>query len=67
MVALSGTAHRGSTKVALITQYVNPSDSSNLEWWALYRGEDDMVYVQNHLRFYDRLGSDFSVADASRI
>jgi contact-dependent growth inhibition (CDI) system CdiI-like immunity protein len=56
----------GSTKVALITQYVNPSESSNLEWWALYRGENDMVYVQNHLRFYDQLGSDFSVADASR-
>ena len=56
----------GSTKVVLITQYVNPSESSNLEWWALYRGEDDMVYVQNHLRFYDQLGSDFSVADASK-
>ena len=38
----------GDTKVALITQYVNPGESSNLEWWALYRGENDVVYVQNH-------------------
>ena len=49
----------GETKVALITYYVNPAESSNLEWWALYRGEHDVVYVQNHLPFYDQLGSDF--------
>ena len=56
----------GETKVALITYYVNPAESSNLEWWALYRGEHDVVYVQNHLGFYDQLGSDFSVANANR-
>lgn len=56
----------GDKKVVLITQYVNPAESSHLEWWALYCGEDDMVYVQNHLRFYDQLGSNFSVADANR-
>lgn len=56
----------GETKVALITYYVNPAESSNLEWWALYRGEQDLVYVQNHLRFYDQLGSDFSVAKANK-
>ena len=56
----------GDKKVVLITQYVNPAHSSHLEWWALYRGEDDMVYVQNHLRFYDQFGSNFSVADANR-
>jgi hypothetical protein len=53
-------------KVVLITQYVNPAECSNLEWWALYRGNDDVVHVQNHLRFYNQLGSDFSVADASK-
>ena len=56
----------GETKVALITHYVNPVESSNLEWWALYRGEDGVVYVQNHLRFYDQFGSDFSVNDTNR-
>jgi hypothetical protein len=55
----------GDMKVTLITQYVNPAKSSNLEWWALYRGEHGLVYVQNHLRFNDQLG-DFSVADANR-
>ena len=55
----------GDKKVALITHYVNPAESSNLEWWALYRGEDDVVHVQNQLRFYDQLGSNFSVADAN--
>jgi CdiI N-terminal domain len=56
----------GEARVALITQYVNPSESSNLEWWALYRGEHDVVYVQNHLRFYEQLGSGFSVVEANR-
>lgn len=55
----------GEVKVALITQYLNPAESPNLEWWALYRGEGDVVYVQNQLRFYDQLGSDFSVPQAN--
>ena len=55
----------GDKKVVLITHYVNPTECSNLEWWALYRGEDDVVYVQNHLRFYDQLGSSFSVAEVN--
>lgn len=56
----------GDTKVALITQYLNPAESSNLEWWALYRGEDDAVYVQNQLRFCDHLGKEFSIAEAGK-
>jgi hypothetical protein len=56
----------GDKKVVLITYYVNPTESSNLGWWALYRGEYDVVYVQNHLRFYDHLGSSFSVAEANK-
>jgi hypothetical protein len=55
----------GEQKVALITSYVNPGDSSNLVWWALYRGQGDLVHVQNHLRLYDQLGDGFSVATAS--
>jgi len=56
----------GDRKVVLTTYYVNPAESSNLEWWALYRGDDDVVHVQNHLRFYNQLGSGFSIAEASR-
>jgi contact-dependent growth inhibition (CDI) system CdiI-like immunity protein len=50
----------------LITQYLNPAESSNLEWWALYRGEDDVVYVQSQLRFCDQLGKEFSIAEAGK-
>lgn len=28
----------GDQKAVLVTSYVNPSESSNLEWWALCRG-----------------------------
>jgi hypothetical protein len=55
----------GDRKVVLITHYVNPAESANLQWWALYRGQGDVVYVQNHLPWYDQLSRDFSVADAS--
>ena len=56
----------GDTKIVLMTQYLDPAESLNLEWWALYRGEDDVVYVQNQLRFCDQLGKGFSVAEASK-
>jgi len=56
----------GDTKIVLMTQYLDPAESLNLEWWALYRGEGDVVYVQNHLRFCDQLGKGFSVAEASK-
>ena len=55
----------GEQKVVLITSYVNPGESPNLVWWALYRGKADLMHVQNHLRFYDQLGSQFSVDTAS--
>ena len=56
----------GDTKIVLMTQYLDPAESLNLVWWALYRGEGDMVYVQNHLQFCDQLGKGFSVAEASK-
>jgi hypothetical protein len=46
----------GDTKVALITQYLNPAESSNLEWWALYRDEDDVVYSNSLRQELTRLG-----------
>ena len=56
----------GDKKTVLITQYLEPAESSNLEWWALYRGDDDLVYVQNQLRFCDQLGKGFTVAEANK-
>jgi hypothetical protein len=56
----------GDKKTVLITQYLNPTQPSNLEWWALYRGDDDVVYVQNQLRFCDQLAEGFTVAEANK-
>ena len=55
----------GEEKAVLITWYVNRRESSNLEWWALYRGKAGIVHVQNHLPWYDNLGPLFSVEQAS--
>jgi len=55
----------GADRAVLITWYVNPKESSNLQWWALYRGEGGVVYVQNHLRWYKNFGREFSVVEAS--
>ena len=54
---------RGATKAAVITEYVHPNAASHLQWWPLYR-EGDVIYVQNHFLFYERLGQPFSVANA---
>lgn len=51
-------------KAVLITNYVNQQESSNLEWWALYR-DGDTVHVQNHLPWYDSFDREFSIAEAS--
>ena len=56
---------QGADKAALITEYVGPKASSKLMWWPLYRLEN-IVYVQNHLLFYDQLTEPFSLADADR-
>jgi hypothetical protein len=55
----------GEKKAALITWYINPKKSSNLQWWALYRGEADTVHVQNHLPWYGNFNREFSAAEAS--
>jgi hypothetical protein len=55
----------GAGKAVLITWYVNPKESTNLQWWALYRAEGGIVHVQNHLPWYDNLGREFSVDEAS--
>ena len=53
----------GADRAVLISWYVNPEESSNLQWWALYR-RDDLVHVQSHLLWYRDLGGNFSVTDA---
>ena len=55
----------GDEKAVLMTWYVNRKVSSNLEWWALYRGEAGTVHVQNHLPWYDNLDPLFCVDQAS--
>ena len=55
----------GDKKAVLITWYVNPKESSNLQWWALYRGDGDTVHIQNHLPWYCNFDRDFSAAEAS--
>lgn len=54
----------GEKKAVLITWYVNPKESSNLQWWALYRGEADTVHVQNHLPWYSNFDREFSATEA---
>ena len=55
---------RGDQKAVLITYFVNQRESSNLEWWALYR-DGDTVHIQNHSPWYDSFDREFSVAEAS--
>lgn len=54
----------GADRAVLITFYVNSKESSNLEWWALYRGEGGVVHVQNHLPWHDNFDREFSVSQA---
>jgi hypothetical protein len=55
----------GSDRAVLINWYVNPTESSNLQWWALYRGDAEIIHVQNHMPWYSDFTGEFSVADAS--
>ena len=51
----------GSVRSALITNFLRPDAASNLEWWPMFR-EGEIVYLQNHLLFFDQLESPFSPA-----
>jgi hypothetical protein len=54
----------GSDRAVLITFFVNSKESANLQWWALYRGEEGVVHVQNHLPWYENFTREFSIAEA---
>ncbi len=47
-------------KSALIVEYVSPEFATHLVWWPMYRIEN-VVYIQNHLLFYDHLPQPFSL------
>jgi len=53
----------GADRAVLITFYVSSKESSNLEWWALYRGEDGIVHVQNHLPWFENFDRAFSASE----
>jgi hypothetical protein len=55
----------GADLAVLITWYVNRKESSNLQWWALYRGEASLVHVQNHMPWSSNLDRQFAVDEAS--
>jgi hypothetical protein len=44
---------------ALITSFVEPRTEGFLLWWPLYR-DGDLVYIQNHILFFDQLSKPFS-------
>ena len=56
---------QGQRKAVLLTTYGNPSLVSHLECWILYR-DGSLVYIQNHLLFYDDMDKTFSPDTASQ-
>lgn len=50
----------GRDRSALITSYVEAAPERFLFWWVLYR-ENDIVYIQNQMLFFDQLDKAFSV------
>jgi hypothetical protein len=55
----------GADRAVLITYYVNQKESSNLHWWALYRGELGVVHVQDHMPWDSDFEKPFSIHQAS--
>jgi len=48
----------GESKSAFVTSFVPPTHAGHFEWWKCYR-VNEIVYVQNQLRFYEQLASPF--------
>jgi len=42
----------------LITSMVDPTTGNHIFWWPMYR-ENDTVFIQNHIMFFDQLQSPF--------
>jgi hypothetical protein len=62
-LAALGALLAGKRKAALITSYVGAD--SNRMMWCLFRGEGEVVYIQNHMVFGESLKEPFSVECAS--
>jgi len=52
---------KGESKSAFVSSFVPPKNAHHFVWWPSYR-IDEVVYVQNQLRFYEQLASPFEVA-----
>jgi CdiI N-terminal domain len=48
----------GNGKAALMTEYINPEESTHLRWWPMYR-VDETVYFQEHILFFENAPDDF--------
>ncbi len=42
----------------LITSMIDPTTGNHIFWWPMYR-ENDTVFIQNHILFFDQLQSPF--------
>jgi hypothetical protein len=50
----------GESKSAFVTMFVSPKNGGHFVWWPCYR-VGEIVYLQNHLRFYEQIASPFAV------
>ncbi len=56
---------KSEDRAVLIASYANPSESHNIHWWALYRGEPGVVHIQDHMPSYDQFDREFRIDKAS--
>jgi hypothetical protein len=54
----------GRPKIALIVNFSDPKNSSNMEIWLVYR-DGELVYIQNQIPWYSNLPRDFDVSKIS--
>jgi hypothetical protein len=59
-----GALLRGGSCAALITEYHSPKRSKFFQWWILYRGDGDVIHVQNQIAFYKQMKSGFTAESA---
>ncbi len=55
----------GEPRSGLITSLYDPATARFIEWWPLFR-DGDVVFVQNHLLFLDKLHGPFDPNDPYR-
>lgn len=50
----------GDPKSAFVTSFLSPENAGHFEWWPCYK-VNEIVFVQNQLRFYEQLTSPFRI------